>query len=215
MVGARARVGSKGPYWVTRKDQLDGLASAIRLDIVDRLAALGPMSVRRLSASMRKKPTAIYHHLEQMVALDLVRRTSVSGSRGRPAAVYEAAGVPVRLSLAPADAVNRNPMGKIARIVARQAAKEYALGFNSHNWRIEGRARNHWQFRCLMQPSAKRLARINALFDELASLIWTPDPSPGKQLISVAWFHAPLDGPRPRDRKGIAGALKRRPSRRA
>jgi hypothetical protein len=50
-----------------------------------------------------------------------------------------------------------------------------------------------------MQPSTKRLARINALFDELAELIWTPDPSPGKHLISVAWFLAPL-GARPRGR---------------
>jgi hypothetical protein len=40
-------------------------------------------------------------------------------------------------------------------------------------------------------PSKARLARINALLDELATLVWTPDPNPGPPM-SVAWFLAPL-----------------------
>ena len=166
-----SRKKNRGTYWITRKDQLQTLASAIRLDIADRLAALGPMSVKELAASMGKNATPIYHHLQQMGKVGLIRRTSASGTRGRPAAVYEAPGEPTRLARAPMIASNRKPMAKIGRIVAGQAGKDYARGFKSKNWQIEGAARNHWVFRSITQPSPKRLAKINALFDQLAALI--------------------------------------------
>ena len=164
------------------------------------MVALGPLSVKKLSASMGMKPTAIYQHLRRLARLELVRTTHTSGARGRPAAVYEAAGTRVRLARAPLTTENRKPMAKIARAVAGQAAKDYSRAFASDAWRIEGPARNHWHFRCLMRPSKQRLARINALFDELAELIWTSDSSPGRQLLSVAWFLAPIST-RPRGRR--------------
>jgi DNA-binding transcriptional ArsR family regulator len=215
---AHKRGTKKGPsrpkkrevYWITRKDQLRTLASAVRLDIGDRLAALGPMSVKDLAASMGKKTTPIYHHLEQMEHVGLVRKTRASGTRGRPAAVYEAPSKLTRLARAPVRAANRKPMAKIGRIAASQAAKDYALGFKSKHWQIEGPARNHWFFRCITQPSPARLAKINELLDELAVLIWTPDPSPGPLSMSVAWFLAPLNARTPTATAGKPHARKRR-----
>jgi predicted transcriptional regulator len=183
-------------YWITRKDQLRVLASAIRLDILDRLGAQGPMSVKQLAASTGKNATPIYHHLDQMQKVGLVRRASASETRGRPAVVYEAPGELIRLARAPTIPANRRPMARIGHIAASQAGKDYALGFKSAHWQLDGPGRNHWFFRCVMQPSPQRLAKINALLDELAVLIWTPDPSPGKLSMSVAWFLAPLKPPR-------------------
>jgi predicted transcriptional regulator len=189
----QSRPKERQTHWITRKDQLEILASAVRLDILDRLAAMGPMSVKELAASTGKKTTPIYHHLEQMEQVGLIRRTSASGTRGRPAAVYQAAGKVMRLARAPLAPANRQPMSKIGRIVASQAAKDYARGFKSKHWQTEGPARNHWHFRCITRPSTARLAKINELLDELAVLIWTPDPSPGPLSMSVAWFLSPLN----------------------
>jgi predicted transcriptional regulator len=183
-------------YWITRQDQLRVLASAIRLDILDRLGAQGPMSVKQLAASTGKNATPIYHHLDQMQKVGLVRRASASETRGRPAVVYEAPGELIRLARAPTIPANRKLMARIGHIAASQAGKDYALGFKSEHWEIDGPARNHWIFRCVMRPSPQRLARINALLDELSVLIWTPDPSPGKLSMSVAWFLAPLKAPK-------------------
>lgn len=183
-------------YWITRKDQLRVLASAIRLDILDRLGAQGPMSVKQLAASTGKNATPIYHHLDQLQKVGLVRRASASETRGRPAVVYEAPGELIRLARAPTIPANRRPMARIGHIAASQAGKDYALGFKSEHWQLDGPARNHWFFRCVMRPSPQRLAKINALLDELSVLIWTPDPSPGKLSMSVAWFLAPLKAPR-------------------
>lgn len=193
--GRESRKKGLKTYWITRKDQLQVLASSVRLDILDRLGAQGPMSVKQLAASTGKNATPIYHHLRQMEKVDLVRRGSASETRGRPAVVYEAPGELIRLARAPTIPANRRPMARIGRITANQAGKDYALGFKSEHWQIDGPARNHWIFRCLVQPSPERLARINALFDELSVLIWTPDPSPGNLSMSVAWFLAPLKAP--------------------
>lgn len=186
------RQGQRGSYWITRADQLKVLQSAIRMDIVDRLVAVGPMSVKDLAAWTGKKTTPIYHHLRQMEEVGLVNRAREFGTRGRPAAVYEASGRRMRLARAPLKVSNRKPMARIGRIVASQAAKDYAMGFEASNWRIEGPNRNHWVFRCVARPSPKRLERMNALLNELSELIWTPDPSPGELSVSIAWFLSPL-----------------------
>ncbi|MGN6149543.1 MAG: helix-turn-helix domain-containing protein [Rhizomicrobium sp.] len=196
-------------YWITRKDQLDGLANAVRLDILDRLVAMGPMSVKDLSASLGRRSTAIYHHLELLESLELVRKTNASGGRGRPASLYQAAGQLIRAARAPVKPENRAPAAKIARVVAAQAAKDYKDGFAVDGWQLEGPGRNHWQFRSIARPSPQRLAKINALMDTLGELIWTPDPSPGKQLISFAWFLSPLQANRRLRRPGKVPTRKR------
>jgi DNA-binding transcriptional ArsR family regulator len=182
----------QGPYWITRADQLKALQSAVRMDIVDRLVAVGPMSVKDLAAWTGKKATPIYHHLQQLENVGLVKRTHEFGTRGRPAAVYRASGSPVRWARAPLKVSNRKPMARIGRVVASQAAKDYALGFQASNWRIEGPKRNHWVFRCVARPSPKRLEKMNALLNELGELFWTPDPSPGELSVSIACFLSPL-----------------------
>jgi DNA-binding transcriptional ArsR family regulator len=198
-----------GVYWITRKDQLEGLANAVRLDIVDQLVAMGPMSIKDLSASLGRRPTAIYHHLELLESLELVRKTVVPGKRGRPGSLYQAAGRLMRAARAPTKPENRAIVAKIAEVVAMQAAKDYKAGFAVDGWQLEGPGRNHWQFRSISRPSPERLAKINALMDRLGELIWTPDPSPGKQLISFAWFLSPLQADRRLRRPGKAKSRKR------
>jgi DNA-binding transcriptional ArsR family regulator len=176
--------------WIAEPHQLDALRTPIRHDILDRLGALGPLSVKALAKVLGRKPTAIYRHLITLEKLGLVEATRASGQRGRPAMIYRASAPRMRIARAPRIKGNRGPMAKIASAMARQAAREYAAAFNSDNWVVEGAKRNHGFFELLTAPSSKRLARINSLLDELSHLIWTPDPNPGKP-IRVTWFMSP------------------------
>ena len=178
-------------YWVSKPAQLRVLSSPLRHDIVDRLTALGPLPVAALARSLGRQQTAIYRHLRTLEKSGLVRRLNTKGGRGRPATTYAAAAPVMRLARAPNIPGNRPPMARMARFIARQAAREYQDGFRSPNWTIEGAARNHWFFRLFAAPSPAKLARINKLLDELAELIWTPDPNPGR-LMSVSWFMSPV-----------------------
>jgi hypothetical protein len=77
-------------------------------------------------------------------------------------------------------------------MVAVQAAREYSDGMRHGGVKNAGPGRNLWLFRLVATPSARRLKRINQLLDELADLVWNPDPDPG-ELLSIAFFISPLD----------------------
>jgi DNA-binding transcriptional ArsR family regulator len=177
-------------YWITKPEQLKALTSPARHDIVDRLTALGPLSVRALAAALGRKPTAIYRHLVTLERLGLIHATGEAGARGRPAMIYRTVAPVMRLARAPRNKNNHAPMAKIASAMARQAAREYAVAFKSGDWVIDGSKRNHWFFELLASPSPKRLARINTLLDELGGFIWTPYPNPGPP-IRVTCFMSP------------------------
>jgi len=188
-------------YWIDKRSQIEAMTLPIRHDIGDRLAAMGPMSVRDLARVLGRKQTAIYHHLKVLEKLGLVRSRPAENKPGRPALIYETVAPLMRMARAARKPENRKALGRAGRTVAMQAARDYARGFEQPHWAFEGAERNHWFFRVFSAPSPKRLARINALFDELAELIWTPDPNPG-EAITVMWLLAPVAGaPAKRSRK--------------
>ena len=181
----------RATYWIERPEQIRALASPLRHEIGDRLAAHGPMTVAALARALGRRPTAIYHHVKRLEAVGLLRAEEESGARGRPAVRYATVAPRMRLARAGRHPRNRAPLAGAGHAAATQAARDYAAGFASPHWTLEGAGRNHWFFRVVAAPSAGRLKRINELLDELAELVWEPDPKPGPP-ISVAWFLSPL-----------------------
>jgi predicted ArsR family transcriptional regulator len=183
---------SANVYWILKREQLQALASPVRHDIVDRLTALGSLSVGALAQALGRRTTAIYRHLQVLQRVGLiVAKDANEGRRGRPASTYAAVAPHVRFARAPRQPSNRAAMIKVCRSVAAQAAKDYAAGFASERFSLEGASRNQWFFRLFTAPSRQRLRRINAALDELMALVWTPDAKPGP-LLSVAWFMSPM-----------------------
>jgi DNA-binding transcriptional ArsR family regulator len=178
-------------HWVMRRDQLNAVASAIRHDILDHLIARGPISVHDLALSLHRKPTAIYSHLQRLLKVDLVVGIRVSRKRGRPTLLFRPIAPLIRLARAPNEPRNRPILARIAKTMSSQAAADYGKAFQHMDWVIDGPERNHWVFRCMTAPSPQRLAKINKLLDQLAGLIWTPDPKPGR-LMSVTWLLSPI-----------------------
>jgi DNA-binding transcriptional ArsR family regulator len=178
-------------YWIERPEQIRALSSPLRHEIGDRLAAQGPLTVRELASELGMKPTAVYHHLKELEAVGLVRRAGERREGGRPAIAYATVAPLMRMARAARRPGNRKALARAGIAAATQAGRDYEKGFAPGHWAIEGAARNHWFFRVVTTPSKARLARINKLLDELATLVWTPDPDPGPPM-SVAWFLAPL-----------------------
>lgn len=178
-------------YWIDRPEQIRAVASPIRQEIVDRIAALGPITVHELARSLGRRRTAIYHHLKRLDRVGLIQAVESPCARGRPALLYETVAPRMRLARAARRPGNRAPLTKAGASAAKQAARDYGAGFLAPTWALEGPARNHWFFRVVATPSPARLRRINTLLDELAELVWTPDRNPGPP-ISLAWFMAPL-----------------------
>jgi DNA-binding transcriptional ArsR family regulator len=187
---------AKAGYQVS-KAQLEALTAPVRHDILDRLIAKGPMTVSEIGAALARAPTAIYHHLRQLEAVGLVVAEKPDGAPiepGRPSLRYRAVGPMLLATDASRDPANRKLIARIARAAASQTARDFEIGLAGGARIIGGAARNHTFVRAVSAPSPARLARINALLDELAELVGTPDPNPGP-LVSVAWIMAPLERP--------------------
>jgi predicted ArsR family transcriptional regulator len=178
-------------HWITRRDQLDAIASTARQDIADRLSAMGPCTVAALADALGYRPTALYQHLAALKRVGLVTSFATHGGRGRPATQYQMVAPLVRWARAPRIRANRAPMARAAKAMATRAAKDYARGFDVAHWKLEGPGRNHWMFRLVARLSSQRLKRINRLLDEVARLAYTPDPASGP-LVSVACLLAPI-----------------------
>ncbi|HEY1961526.1 MAG TPA: helix-turn-helix domain-containing protein [Rhizomicrobium sp.] len=181
---------SRKIHWISRPEQLCVLQNTVRHDILDRLTALGPSPVRSIAAALGVQPTAIYRHLRLLERAGLVVAIKKTGSRGRPANTYRAIAPLVRFARAPLESENRPIMANIVKSVAGRAAREYRDALTDSDTRIEGPRRNFWFLRLQTAPSAKKLARINQLLDEVAELIWTPDPTPGP-VLHVTWIISP------------------------
>jgi DNA-binding transcriptional ArsR family regulator len=178
-------------YWISRRDQLEAIASTARQDISDRLSAMGPCTVAALADALGYRPTALYQHLAALERVGLVTSLAARGGRGRPATQYQMVAPLVRWARAPRVRENRAPMARAAKAMAVHAAKDYARGFDVPHWTLEGSGRNHWMFRLVARLSKPRLKRINKLLDEVARLAYTPDPASGP-LVSVACLLAPI-----------------------
>jgi DNA-binding transcriptional ArsR family regulator len=178
-------------YWISRRDQLEAIASPARQDISDRLSAIGPCTVAVLADALGYRPTALYQHLVALKRVGLVKTVAAKGGRGRPATQYQMIAPLIRWARAPRIRGNRAPMARAATAMAARAAKDYARGFDVPHWTLEGPGRNHWMFRLVARLSAPRLKRINTLLDEVARLAYTHDPK-GGPLVSVACLLAPI-----------------------
>jgi len=176
------------------KAQLEALTAPVRHDILDRLIANGPMSASEIAAALGRAATAIYHHLRQLEAVGLVLSERPDGAPvepGRPGLRYRAVGRVLLATDVSRDPANNRLIARIARAATSQAARDFEIGLASGERIFSGEGRNHTFFRAVGAPSPARLARMNALLDELADLVWSPDPDPGPP-ISVAWVVAPL-----------------------
>lgn len=183
----------KTVFQVATKAQLAALASPLRSDILDRLVAYGSLSVRDLAKALGRQPTAIYSHLQKLEKVGLIHsEDSKSGEPGRPGRVYKPAGDQIRLTQAARRPENRKLVEPVVRAAGKQAARDFIAALSNPKPRFTGSTRNHGFYRAVSAPSPKRLARINALLEELIELTWSPDPNPGP-VISFAWFLAPLE----------------------
>ena len=178
-------------YWISRRDQLEAIASTARQDISDRLSAMGPCTVAGLADALGYRPTALYQHLAALQRVGLVKSFAARGGLGRPATHYQMIAPLVRWARAPRVPANRPPMARAAKAMAARAAKDYARGFDVPHWTLEGPARNHWMFRLVARLSKPKLKKINKILDEVARLAYTPGHASGP-LVSIACVLAPI-----------------------
>lgn len=194
---------NRADYWVLRKDQVRCLTSPTRHDIIDRLAAQGPLSVRDLAHGIGMRPSAVYHHLAQLLEVDLVVEAGSRIVNRRRERLYGTPSRRMRLIRALGEPKLKPLMKKTVSAVCRQMDRDFSKGAASSLAVTTGSARNHGFFRSVGQPGKQALARINALLGDIAEILWT-ERRAGAPLLAFAWTLTPVRGAGGRGRKKLS-----------
>lgn len=83
----------QSPLVLRTAEQIEALGHRLRQDIVDRLAATGPLTVAQLARLVGRRPDRLYYHLGVLKAHRIIREIPTPG----PDVEYDVVGRPVRM----------------------------------------------------------------------------------------------------------------------
>jgi DNA-binding transcriptional ArsR family regulator len=189
-------------YWVLQRKQLRSLVSQRRLEIIDRLVAAGPLSAKELARLVGAQPSALYHHLRQLMDVGLVVEAGYRVVSRRREVLYMTRAPRIRLFRALRNPDNAREMIKITTTMSRQMSRDFRRGIRSPEARPSGTLQNLGFMRLLASPSPATLRRINRNLAEIGELLFT-STDPRYEPISLAWIMAPVQ------RVKAAGARRR------
>jgi DNA-binding transcriptional ArsR family regulator len=178
-------------YWVLERKQLRTLVSQRRLEIIDRLVAAGPLSAKELARLVGAQPSALYHHLQQLVRVGLVVEAGHRVVRRRREVLYMTRAPRIRLFRALRDPANAREMLGITTTMTRQMNRDFRRGIRSPEARPSGTLQNLAFARLVASPSPATLRRINQYLAEIGELLFTSTDARYEPL-SLAWIMAPV-----------------------
>jgi DNA-binding transcriptional ArsR family regulator len=179
-------------YWIDDRRQLEVMVSPRRHDIVDRLAASGPMSIRELAGQIGAQPSSLYHHVRKLMDVGLVIEAGSRVVRRRREAI--SAPPAPRMRVARAVAVNEYPelLTAIVAGTTRQLARDFRAGVGSAAAIGDGPGRNIGFLRMVARPSPGQLDRLNECLYEIAEILWASSDT-ASPAVTFGWVMAPLD----------------------
>jgi predicted ArsR family transcriptional regulator len=157
---------SRKKYFLSQT-QLESLTSPTRLAIVQRLEIDKQATARELAQQMGRPVTSLYHHLKQLGEAGILRVATARKGARRPEAVYTM----VADYLSSAEAVKtqhgKKTYARTAARVAEAAVRAFSAALARGSPKFGGKDRNATVKYYLLRADGKKIARLNALLDEL------------------------------------------------
>ena len=185
------RENDKNTYYIQGLDQFECLMSARRLAIVGQLANAGPKSIRELAKLIGAKPSALYHHMDQLLAVGLVEEAGKRVVNRRQEVLYQTPGAVMRYGLQLDDPKALDIYKRLASVQCRQSERDFARALESGEIVGDGTAKNAWMYRLVGAPDAAALEKINSHIEAIAELIWS-SAGQDNPLIVVSGLMAPV-----------------------
>jgi predicted ArsR family transcriptional regulator len=147
--------------------QLGSLTSPIRLAIVQRLEVDKEATARELARRMGRPVTSLYHHLQQLEDVGLLRIVAERKGARRPEAVYAMVADTISSAQAVKTRAGRETYSRAALRVAEAGARAFSAAVARGRPRFDGERRNATVKYFVLRADRKKLARLNGLLNEL------------------------------------------------
>lgn len=174
--------------------QIRCLSSTRRYDILARLQAAGSLSVRELAEWLGAKPSALYHHIQQLTNVGLIRQGGHRVVNRRREQLYVARSARMRISRDMRQSQIRESLSDVAAAFSRQAERDFRRGFAETPVALDDGETPLGFARAFGRPGAERLKRINALLDEAAALMVQEGGDVNAPAVVLNWALTPAVG---------------------
>jgi predicted ArsR family transcriptional regulator len=147
--------------------QLESLSSPVRLAIVQQLEIDREATARELAQRMGRPVTALYHHLQQLTDIGVLRIVAERKGARRPEAVYALVAGQISSAEAVKTRPGRKSYARAAVRVADAGARAFTAAVAHGDPRFAGKHRNATVKYFLLRADRQKLARLNELLREL------------------------------------------------
>lgn len=178
-------------YWIVDRRQLECLASPMRQDILDRLAASGAMAVGELAVALGVKQTALYRHLAILEDAGLVLKAGSRTKNRKSETLYAAPARRLLLEKAFQTRSNAPALATIAAALTRQLGRDAARALAAGGGATSGPQRTLGFARRIGAPTAKELAEINRKLADISAILRRRGGNRGP-LVAFGWVMAPV-----------------------
>jgi hypothetical protein len=168
------------------------LASPIRHELVDTLAALGgKASVAELAVQLGRHADGLYYHLRLLCKAGLVSEVHDAERGERGYRLAGTGGAPLRLAYRSGRGGNAAALSGYARGLLKVAERDFSRALAAPDVVMAGKRRQLWAARNKGWVSPTELEEINRLLERLCDLTSGPR-QPGRDvLLSLAFVLAP------------------------
>lgn len=168
------------------------LASPLRQEIVDMLAALGGgTSIAELATHLGRHADGLYYHLNILCKAGLVSEEGNSADGER---TYQIAGhtcEPLRLAYRTDSDAHKTALRKFARGMLQVAEEDFEAALESDAAVLSGPKRQLWAARNKAWLTEQELGEVNALLERLCDLMSRPRTPEREHLLSCVFVLAP------------------------
>lgn len=168
------------------------LATPIRQEIVDTLAALGTdASAADLALQLGRHADGLYYHLKVLCKAKLVLERQTPGVEERRYCLAGDASRPLRLAYRTADEGHVTALRKFAHGLMQVAEKDFSEALEMPGIELEAPVRQLWAARSKGWLSHDDLTEVNTLLERLCELISQTRTDERNQLLSCTFTLAP------------------------
>ena len=170
------------PVLIATPAQLRAVASPVKQEILNAVAAMGPISVAELARMLGRAPSGLYFHIDKLAKLGLLLRSESGSKRATPSAFYpERASAsynvpsrPIKVAYRPTDAKTRSPLAKAVRSMTTVASRNFVKAYRQGAV-VSGAQRTLWAWRWKRRLVPRELEALNRHLLDIERLLTQSD----------------------------------------